>query len=499
MKTFLATRVLPACGLALLLHAIAGARLPQQFEPPENYKPETTKLQLLKEKPNGVQIEFAVLPGQWKGAELWSCWGDAVHASDGNFYCSYGDHAGKHGHGFVVKIDPKAKTLDVVVDFNKVTGLTDPKKYAPGKIHGPLVEHGGWLYFGGYRGAEKYAIDQYGYDGDFFLRYHLKTGRVENLGVLVKDCSYPTYRILERDGKPLLYGLATPGNDLGGRDNWPEVLFVYDLEGRKLHFTGGKDYPLNVARAFILAPDGRAFYSTTLPAEPTEKAAHAAKVTAAKAKFKGQQLTKELSAIGPRPKGRSVMVRYDPKNNTLEPLKAVIPGDGVMRGASRTGKNGVAYGVTQDTGEVFAFDTNTETLKPISDVIVWPTEPNAARGHMSTYTTVLKLDPTDRYVYAVPRGHGGAEKVGSPVVRIDVQTGKKDTLCKLLDPVLKETGYMPMGSFGNALSADGKQFLIVWNGCDPKWAKGGAKYSYSEKRDGSPALDFSAVTLLTLP
>ena len=436
----------------------------KQFEPPEGYKPVAVKLQTLKDKPKGVQLNFAILPGQWKGAEQWSSWGDAICASDGNFYCSLGDHASKHGHVFLVKVDPKSRTSNVVVDLTKEAGPLDKTRYAPGMVQGPLVEHKGWLYFSGYPGAEKYTKHEFGYDGDSLMRYNITTGQVENLGKPVKDCSYPVYQVIERKNKLLLYGMTTPGLELGGKAKSPGVFFVYDIQGKNLIFQGQEDLKPAHARAFITTSDGRAYYSANSG-------------------------------------GKSKMVKYDPATNKLSLLNAELPGDGSMRAASRVDSKGVAYGITPDSGAVFAFDTKTETVKPIGDVFVWTPDEAliAKKGSMYGYTAVAKLDPTERFLYVVPRSFKGADGFGCPVVRIDVQTGKKETVCQVLDAVRQETSLIPLGSFGSALSADGKQLLIVWNSCDPTWKNGGVKFSFADDRWALPILDIVTVTLLQLP
>src|ERR1041384_7012528 len=49
-------------------------------------------------------IEFGMMPGQWKDAPLSTNWGDSIYGSDGNFYCSIGDHQNIRRPSFVYKI-----------------------------------------------------------------------------------------------------------------------------------------------------------------------------------------------------------------------------------------------------------------------------------------------------------------------------------------------------------------------------------------------------------
>ena len=122
-------------------------------------------------------IDFGILPGQWKGAKLWSAWGNAVCASDGKFYVAIGDHDHPHGHTCVYAVDPIGKTIKQVLDVDKVLGRP-ADEYAPGKIHAPLIDAGdGWLYFVTYRGSVRSTTQELNYEGDWLLRCHLASGK----------------------------------------------------------------------------------------------------------------------------------------------------------------------------------------------------------------------------------------------------------------------------------------------------------------------------------
>jgi hypothetical protein len=80
------------------------------------------------------------------------------------------------------------------------------------------------------------------------------------------------------------------------------------------------------------------------------------------------------------------------------------------------------------------------------------------------YTTNLDVDPTGRFLYYIPGAHGGAEKDGTPVVQFDTARKTRKVIC-FLHPVLRDqTGYIPIGSFGSALSDDGGTLFVTWNG-----------------------------------
>jgi len=376
-------------------------------------------------------IDFGILPGQWEGAKLWSNWGDSIYASDGRFYCSIGDHDGPHGHSYVYQVDPAEKTMRLVVDYTKVVGVP-PGQYAPGKIHCALMEAGdGWLYFLGYQGSGG-TTKEFGYQGDWMLRYHLASGKAENLGAAVPDNGAPC-SILHAPSKTV-YGLTSPGQTIPPPRR--SQFFAYDLEKKKLLFLGGPRP--NMARTLLLAKDGRVYYSYS--PEPPEEAQTQ------------QNKTKKAKRRKAEPV-EGVFVRYDPKTNTVAPTAVRVPGDGILRAASRPDAKGVAYAISKD-GVVFAFDTNTEKVTPITSAFV--------AG--PPYTTSMRLDPTDRYLYYIPSAHGGSREHGTAVIQLDVKTGRRKVLAFLNDYIRKQSSYNLGGTFGIALSKDGDTLFVCFNG-----------------------------------
>lgn len=448
-------RVLLCCCVVLAAAAGGPAQPPKQYAPPPGWTFEVAKLSTYRpaaeevlRPPGGVQgdfdiakappiLDFGILPGQWPGAELWSNWGDAAFASDGRFYCSIGDHSGPLGHAYVYRVDPNAGTMEMVVDFAKALGVTSPDRYAPGKIHGPLLELGdGWLYFAGYRGRYADTGKESGYTGDAMLRYHLGSGKVEDLGAPVAGCSHPIYRFHRATRR--LYGLSQPSKVIDGT---PPGLYVYDMAARKLIFNGGP--APNMARALMLAEDGRAYYST------------------------GDK--------------DGTLVRYDPKANAAQPTGIRVPGDGILRAASRQDDAGAICGISRD-GVVFAFDAKAEKVRTIGAVFVAGPR----------YTATCVLDPAGKYLYYAPGSHGGSSAAGTPVIQLNVRTARRKVLAFLNGYIRAKAGYNLGGTFGTALSADGGTFLLCWNGSDLK-----KKVS----RTGGSNLDFGlcAVTVIRIP
>ena len=347
-------------------------------------------------------IDFAIFPGQWETKDLWSSWGDALYASDGKFYGTIGDHA-MWGTTYVYELDPNTKTLRLVIDVDKVLGLT-PQDYAAGKIHAPIIDRGdGWLYFVNYPGTAPGPDGSY--KGDWFFRYKMASGKVEHLGVLVANCGVAALKY--HAPSDTLYGL---GEGFGLKVAPLNKFFAYDLEKRELVYYGGPEP--GMTRALMVAADGRAYYG-----------------------------------------GKDKMLqRYDPEAKTVTPINQQIPGDGSLRAVSRPAADGVIYAFSAD-GVVFAFDPKTET-------ITWSARAFTESSH---YITTCRLDLTERYLYYVPDADGTAWQCGAPVIQFDLKTRKPKVLASLNEFFVKEKGCNLGGTYGIALNPDGTQLFVCWN------------------------------------
>jgi sugar lactone lactonase YvrE len=357
------------------------------------------------------ELDFAVYPGQFAGARLWSSWGDVLAASDGRFYAAIGDHDAPHGTTFIYCVDPAEKTVTRVIDCNQVVPAR-PDKYSPGKIHAPLVEaDDGAIYAFGYRGSVRKTGPETGYRGDWLLRYDPPTGKTKNLGMPVPFSSVPVLEHCATLG--CLYGLSVPGLTMPQQRT---QLFRYDLESGRVTFNCAVD--AKGPRAIIVSRDGRVYFGAN-----------------------------DSASGGP------VLMRYEPRNHQVTRLAARIPGDGMLRAASRVDADGVAYGISKD-GVVFAFDTKSERVKEIARVFV--------AGKL--YTAVCRLDPTDTYLYYVPGAHGRSGETGTPVIQLNVKTCRCKVLAFLNDTLRQQKSYNLGGTYGIALSDDGSQLFVSFNG-----------------------------------
>ena len=441
--------------LAIATAGFAADRAPNQPAlakgPPANWAFETAALKSL--KPSAAQVltrpaaatgdydvakappsvRFGVLPGQWTGASLWSAWGDAIFASDTNFYCSIGDHAAPHGWAYVYQVNPRSGAIQMIVDVNQILKIP-AADYAPGKIHAPLMEHDGALLFAGYRGG-KGVDDEHHYKGDALIRWSLADGATTSFDPPATFCSFAA-SVIHAPSKSI-YGVG-PG---GARLNGEARFFVYDIEARKTRFCGTPQP--DVTRAIVVAPDGRAWYSSGGGKDATSRFA-----------------------------------RYDPKTKKATLMDLAVPGN-MLRAASRCNDDGIAYCISND-GVLFTFDTRTEKVRVVGKSF----------DAGPAYTAVCKLSPDGRYLYYAPGAHGGADGVGCPVVQLDTRTNRRKVVAFLFDYLKGNANYHTGGSFGLDVSADGATLGICFNG----W-----KMDETRSAQGLKSFDQVSVVLLDIP
>ncbi len=136
--------------------------------------------------------------GQWQGIGV---------ASDGNCYFATSTHSRGHGAGFH-KYDPKTKKHTLIAeDMTLVCGEGDIPSQQ-GKIHSPVVEYDGWIYFATHlsnywpEGIEVYP-------GAHVLGYELATGKFRDFGIIKKR--YSIYSAVNVDPeRKKLYVFVSP-------------------------------------------------------------------------------------------------------------------------------------------------------------------------------------------------------------------------------------------------------------------------------------------------
>ena len=148
---------------------------------------------------HALNRHIRLLDGQWQGTFL---------ASDGNVYVGGGSHNPKLGAAFF-RYEPKTGTLKLLVrNITTVCG-EDPARTPPqGKIHSPVVEHEGWIYFGTHL-ANYTEEGRKAYTGAHLLGYHLATGRFRDFGVIHRNfTNYSALGLDSRRGR--IYFYVTP-------------------------------------------------------------------------------------------------------------------------------------------------------------------------------------------------------------------------------------------------------------------------------------------------
>ena len=136
--------------------------------------------------------------GQWQGMTV---------ASDGNCYFASSTHSASHGAGFH-KYDPRAKKHTVLAEDMTLICGEENTQTQQGKIHSPIVECDGWLYFSTHlsnywkEGIEKYP-------GAHVIGYQMSTGKFRDLGIVRPR--YSVYSAINVDPvRKKLYVLSVP-------------------------------------------------------------------------------------------------------------------------------------------------------------------------------------------------------------------------------------------------------------------------------------------------
>lgn len=348
------------------------------------------------------------LPTDAKGT-LWSSWGDGLLASNGKYYAGIGDHAGIDSTSHVYEYDPKTKKLTKVIDVAKAIGQKTGA-YGHGKIHSGIHEaKDGWIYFSTYWGKHReiFAAFGKGYNGSILLRFHPKTGKVENLGAIAPKAGLPTSYFDRERGLLYFYAVSRPNASVPYRGD----ITVYDIAKKKVIFHGGGDITTG-QRAFLADKNGRVYFSA-----------------------KDNRLH-----------------YYDPETNKLASTKAELPEGDTLRAGAPVLSNGMIYGMTRK-GMLFSFDPKTQKLTNLGM--------NFEKGH---YTSVMVTSPDEKYLYYLPGAHGSSYRIGTPVVQYEIKTGKQKVLGFLNEEVRKKVNYNLGGIYNLQIDDKGETLYTTFNG-----------------------------------
>ncbi len=355
-------------------------------------------------------VDFLYYPGQDHPGKPWSVWGDGCASGD-KYYSAIGDHLSPKGTAQVYEYDATTKKLRLLVDLRKFfesSNLLPPDmNYIPGKIHSRIeLGKDGWLYYSTHRGSPSTTNDQHGYKGDWVLRTHPESGATEVVARFpVPKHAIPT-SVLDPE-RLIFYGGTAPGKDAAAQE---VQFFAWDIQGKRLLLSAGG----GPKRCAILS-----------------------------------RSTGRLTWDGKM---------FDPeRSDRLGESKAPD-----VRSATQETPQGIVYGTTDRSADLWAYDVKNDTLTMLGPGAVGKQE----------YTTTIDADPTGRYLYYIPGGHGGGPTDGTPVVQYDVKLKKRKVIAFLHPFHLNAVGYTLEGTFGSALDPKGERLYITWNGMRKEQPRG---------------------------
>jgi sugar lactone lactonase YvrE len=340
---------------------------------------------------------------------LWSSWGDICVAKDGSVYCAIGDHGndvGGDARCFLYRWLPEKKQLVQVVDMNEVVPPQDGQP-AWSKVHAKIDEaaDGRILFSCTLNDGNRAKLPTHKWNeslpGGQLYAFDPKTGRTSVVTSLPpRRCTATS--LLDRERNIWWCNLeAGEGNALWG----------FDLLTNKPVFQS-PDGTIAFNRAFALARDGAIYFN----AEPG-------------------------------------MGKYDAASGKIVAVKSSFEGSPGMRSATNESAEGIIYGTTHQSNQLFAFHPADGKLKLLG--------PTWLAGE---YTTVTILSPDERFLYYLPGAHGRAWQSGTPVIQYVIATGRRKVIAFLAAALEKEFGYVPGGTYGAKLSADGGTLYVNFNG-----------------------------------
>jgi hypothetical protein len=376
--------------------------------------------------PPRVQLVFHDQLGENAATRrLWSSWGDIGLAKDGSVYVGIGDHGddiGGDARCFVYRWEPKAETLTQVVDMNKVV---PPKEGQPAwsKIHAKIDE---------------------GPDGAIYFCCTLNDGNraklppvAENPKKQLKAYGFheglpggQVYRLDPVTGKTTVFASLPPRRCTATslfdaqRNLWwcnleageGNALWCLDLKSGKPLYQG-VDKSVGFNRNFALMNDGSILFNGELQGDDAP------------------------------------LMKLNAASKEITPTKSVFKGSPGMRCTTRETKDGQIFGITYKNTQLFRYDTKKDELEIIG--------PDWLAG---SYVAVCELSPDERFVYYLPGAHGKAWLDGTPVVQYEIATRRQKVLAFLAPTLDNAFDYVPGGTYGIKLSADGSTLYVNFNG-----------------------------------
>lgn len=366
-------------------------------------------------------VDFLYYPNQTYPGNPW-CF-RAVGTVRGNkYYSALCDHKAPLGTAYLFEYDWTTKRFRLLVNtasfLRSVGQISSQMNYSPGEIQ-TRIDFGtdGWLYYGTTRGSTRVTTDANGFKGEWVLRTDPVSGKTEVVSAfpVPKHCILAS--VLDPD-RMVFYG-GTAAGDYRVKD---VRFFAVDVKTGKVIKTssGGFD------RYCVFANSTGNVY------------------------WEGN--------------------KYDPRTNEI--TTSVLPH---VRSATGETAQGLVYGMSHRSADIWAFDVRKETLSQVGPGAV------GTQG----YVSAMHVDPSGRYLYYVPGAHGGASKDGTPIVQYDLKRRKRKVLAFLHTYYLKKLKYNLDGCFCSVLGPKGEKLYVSWDG----WREGHSRKS----------MESSALTVIHIP
>ncbi|MFN8096661.1 MAG: hypothetical protein U0Q21_00015 [Dermatophilaceae bacterium] len=348
------------------------------------------------------KVSAALYPKPAGPAKLWSQWGQGVVLPDGRFVSAAGTHDGADGNSYVFMFDPASGVLTRVSDVLSLVPHT-PGDWGYGKIHAQMVRSGCDVVFGTFWGDRDGLTYTANYPGDRLFALDTASYAITDLGVPVPRHGIPSLA----GGGGLIYGeAADPLGRAGGAKEDVGVFFAYNPATKTVVYESNDQRHMGF-RTIAVGADGSAYVAG-------------------------------LSAG---------LLRYRP-GGALEELPARLPGGGWLRASTAPADDGTVYAATRTPERFLAIDR----AGAVSDL-----------GPAPGYVASMALSPDGREVLFVPDAHGVAWEKGTPLMALDIATGKVRTVVALEPLVRERLGLVAGGSYDIAVDARAKRAFIGLN------------------------------------
>jgi sugar lactone lactonase YvrE len=359
--------------------------------------------------PPTVELAYhGQLPDAALNGTGWSAWGDISVADDGMVYCGIGDHGNETAQtsrAYIYQWDPAKKTLKQIADVNAIVKR----------------EHGEPTW------SKIHARVEVGPDGNVYFTGTLNDGNRANQPIYKWSKAIPggqLYQYESRTGKTSVFADLPPARCTATalidreRGIWwcnleagPNALYALDLKTKKAIYQA-PDGSMLLNRNFALARDGAVYFN-----------------------------------------GANGIWKCDARAGAIAPTGCSLGSNTGMRASTLESKDGWIYGVGYPNGQLFRFAPAKNKLELLG--------PNFLKGE---YTTACVLAPDERFVYFLPGAHGGAFKYGTPVIQYNVATGERKVIAFMREAFEKSCNYVPAGTYGVKISADGSALYVNFNG-----------------------------------